>query len=64
MAKPKIVHTSKAPRETVNAKQFLKAYLAMERPHTTHLFYSKGIIDFLVGLMIGIVVGIIIANYI
>ena len=51
-------------KDKLSAKQFLQAYLAMERPNTTHLYYSKGIFDFLVGVMIGIVVGIILANYI
>lgn len=46
-----------------NSRQFLQAYLAMERPTTTHLFYTKGVLDFLVGLIVGIVVGIILANY-
>jgi len=55
---------AKSPKGIVNAKQFLHAYLAMERPNTTHLFYSKGIIDFLVGMIIGIVIGIIVASYI
>lgn len=55
---------SKTPKDAVTAKQFLQAYLAMERPHTTHLYYSKGIIDFLVGMLIGVVIGIILANYI
>jgi hypothetical protein len=54
----------KTARKAVNAKDFLKAYLAMERPNTTHLFYSKGIVDFFVGMLIGIVIGIIVASYI
>ena len=63
MAKHKsrtVVRLSKmAP--TPKAKQFLAHYFAMERPNTTHLFFSKGIIDFLLGLVIGILVGLIIA---
>tara|TARA_Y100000310_G_scaffold345647_1_gene467700 strand:- start:17496 stop:17666 length:171 start_codon:yes stop_codon:yes gene_type:complete len=54
----------KAPKKAVTAKQFLHAYLAMERPNTTHLFYTKGVLDFLVGMIIGIVIGIIIAAYV
>jgi len=54
----------KSSKHAINSKQFLQAYLAMERPTTTHLFYSKGLIDFLVGLLIGVVIGIILANYI
>lgn len=50
--------------KSINAKHFLQAYLAMERPTTTHLFYTKGVLDFLVGLIIGIVIGIIIASYV
>ena len=46
-----------APR----ARQFLAHYFALERPHTAHLLFSKGIIDFLLGLVIGILIGIIIA---
>ena len=55
---------AKSPRGIVNARQFLQAYLSMERPTTTHLFYSKGVLDFLVGMIIGFVIGIIIASYI
>lgn len=55
---------TKASRSAVSAKQFLSAYMAMERPNTSHLFYSKGVLDFLVGMIIGIVIGIIIAIYI
>lgn len=43
------------------AKEFLTHYFAIERPTTTHLFFSKGVIDFLLGFVIGILVGIIIA---
>jgi len=50
--------------DVLDAQKFLKAYLAMERPNTTHLYYSKGIIDFLVGMLVGIVIGIIIANFV
>ena len=46
---------------TPKAKQFLAHYFALERPHTAHLMFSKGIIDFLLGLVIGILIGIIIA---
>ena len=52
---------SKGP---INAKQFLQAYMAMERPTTSHLFYSKGLLDFLVGLVVGIVIGIILSIYV
>ncbi len=55
---------AKPSKSSVNAKQFLQAYMAMERPNTSHLFYSKGVLDFLVGMVIGIVIGIIIANFI
>ncbi len=63
MAKHKprtIIRLSHAPK-TPKASQFLAHYFAMERPNTTHLFFSKGIIDFLLGFVIGILVGIIIA---
>ncbi len=49
------------PATAPKAKQFLAHYFALERPHTAHLLFSKGIIDFLLGLVIGILVGIIIA---
>ncbi len=55
---------AKSPRNEVSARQFLQTYLAMERPNTTHLFYSKGVLDFLMGMIIGVVIGIIIANFI
>jgi F0F1-type ATP synthase assembly protein I len=55
---------AKSPKNLVSAKEFLHAYLAMERPNTTHLFYSKGLLDFLVGMLIGVVIGIIVASYI
>ena len=43
------------------AKQFLAHYFAVDRPNTSHLFFSKGIVDFLLGLVIGILAGLIIA---
>ena len=49
------------PAQMPKAKQFLSHYFAVERPHTTHLFFSKGVIDFLLGLIIGILAGLIIA---
>ncbi len=49
------------PASAPKARQFLAHYFALERPHTAHLLFSKGIIDFLLGLVIGILVGIIIA---
>ena len=55
---------AKTPKKALHARQFLQAYLAMERPNSTHLFYSKGVLDFLVGVLIGIVIGIIISVYI
>ena len=55
--------TVKTPRAALHARQFLQAYLAMERPNSTHLFYSKGILDFLVGILVGVVIGIIISVY-
>ncbi len=55
---------AKLSKKDIGARQFLQAYLSMERPNTTHLFYSKGVLDFLVGMIIGIVIGIIIANFI
>ncbi len=54
---------AKTSKNAPNSKQFLQAYLAMERPTTTHLLYTKGVLDFLAGMVIGIVVGIIIANF-
>ena len=56
---------SAAARERhLSARYFLQAFLAMERPNSIHLFYSKGILDFLTGVVIGIVIGMIIAAYI
>ncbi len=43
------------------AKQFLASYFALDRPNTSHLFFSKGFIDFLLGLILGILIGIIVA---
>lgn len=54
----------KSSKGPINAKQFLQSYLAMERPTTSHLFYSKGLLDFLVGLLIGILIGIALASYV
>lgn len=45
-----------------NAHKFFTAYMAMQRPTSTHLYFSKGIADFLLGLVIGILVGIVMAN--
>ena len=47
--------------KTPKATQFLMNYFALDRPNTSHLFFSKGVIDFLLGLVIGILIGIIIA---
>ncbi len=58
---PRTVIRLSKPGNMPKAKQFLAHYFAMERPNTTHLFFSKGAIDFLLGLIIGILVGIIIA---
>lgn len=46
---------------TPKAKQFLASYFALDRPNTSHLFFSKGIIDFLLGLILGILIGLIVA---
>lgn len=48
-------------RAAPKAKQFLAHYFAVERPHTSHLFFSKGVMDFLLGFVIGILAGIIIS---
>ena len=58
---PRTVIRLSKPASAPKARQFLAHYFALERPHTAHLFFSKGIIDFLLGLVIGILVGIIIA---
>ncbi len=66
MAKPgksngrTVIHLSN-PANVPKARQFLAHYFAMERPNTTHLFFSRGVIDFLLGMVIGILIGIIIA---
>ena len=49
------------PVSAPKARQFLAHYFALERPNVSHLFFSKGAIDFLLGLVIGILVGIIIS---
>ena len=48
-------------REKPTARQFLEHYFAMDRPHTSGLYLSKGIVDFLLGLLLGILIGILIA---
>ena len=58
---PRTVIRLSKPASAPKARQFLAHYFALERPHTAHLLFSKGIIDFLLGLVIGILVGIIIA---
>lgn len=45
-----------------DAHKFLKAYMSMQRPTVSHLYFSKGISDFVLGITIGIVIGIILAN--
>jgi hypothetical protein len=45
-----------------DAHNFLKAYMSMQRPTVSHLYFSKGISDFMLGLTIGIVIGIILAH--
>lgn len=53
-----------AQANRLSAHNFLQAFIAMERPNSIHLFYSKGVLDFLVGVVVGIVIGMIIAMYI
>ena len=48
-------------KRTPKATQFLANYFALDRPNTSHLFFSKGVVDFLLGLIIGILAGLIIA---
>jgi hypothetical protein len=48
------------PHKMPTAKQFLAHYFAMERPNTQHLFFSKGAVDFLLGIVIGIIIGVLI----
>ncbi len=55
-----IIRLSSNPR-TPRAKQFLASYFALDRPNTSHLFFSKGVIDFLLGIVIGILIGLIIS---
>ena len=62
--KPKTyIMVSRTPRSALMAKNFLPAYLAMERPNTTHLFFSKGIADFLLGLIVGVLIGMVLSVY-
>lgn len=49
------------PASAPKARQFLAHYFALERPNVSHLLFSKGAIDFLLGLVIGILVGLMIA---
>ena len=49
------------PASAPKARQFLAHYFALERPNVSHLFFSKGAIDFLLGLVIGILVGLMMA---
>jgi len=55
-----VIRISK-PASAPKANQFLKHYFMLERPHTAHLFMSKGVIDFMLGLVIGILAGLIVA---
>ncbi len=63
MAKNSARTVIKVSRHTTepNAKQFLTHYFALQRPNTQHLFFTKGSVDFLLGLIVGILVGLIIA---
>jgi hypothetical protein len=47
-----------------DSHNFLTAYMAMQRPTVSHLYFSKGISDFLLGIVIGIVIGVILARII
>lgn len=49
------------PASAPKARQFLAHYFALERPNVSHLLFSKGAIDFLLGIVIGILIGLIIA---
>ena len=62
--KPKTyIKVSRTPMAALRAKNFLPAYMAMERPSTGHLFFSRGLADFLLGLLVGILVGMVISIY-
>ena len=63
-AKPKTyLKVSRTPMSALRAKNFLPAYLAMQTPSTGHLFFSRGLADFLLGLVIGILVGMAVSFY-
>ena len=61
--KTSYVKISSTPSSALKAKNFLPAYLAMQRPNTTHLFLSKGLADFLLGLIVGTAIGLVISVY-
>ena len=54
----KLSNRTRMPKAT----QFLASYFALDRPNTSHLFYSKGFVDFLLGLILGLLIGIIVAT--
>jgi hypothetical protein len=45
-----------------DAHKFLTAYMSMQRPTVSHLYFSKGVSDFVLGITIGIVIGVILAH--
>ena len=45
-------------KNSQRTQQFLRAHMAMERPTVQHLYFSKGIVDFLLGLVVGIGIGL------
>ncbi|MBN2453984.1 hypothetical protein JXB11_00400 [Candidatus Woesearchaeota archaeon] len=46
-----------------DAHKFLTAYLAMQRPTAlSHFYFTKGMGDFLMGMVIGVLIGIVIGN--
>ncbi|MFH1182253.1 MAG: hypothetical protein V1702_04800 [Candidatus Woesearchaeota archaeon] len=58
LKKKSIKHKAIVP----DAHKFLTAYMSMQRPTVSHLYFSKGISDFMLGMTIGIVIGIILAH--
>ncbi len=45
-----------------DGEEFVKKYLAMDKPGSSHIYYSRGILDFLLGMAVGIVIGLVLAR--
>ena len=60
--KTRAKQSSRKKQGNVRSQEFLRAHLAMERPTVQHLYFSKGVVDFFLGIAVGVLIGLVISN--